>query len=419
MNKQLKVAFFIGYFPKISETWFIEQVTSLIDLGVDVQIFAFRHGGPEDVSDAVRSYGLLNRTTYISYPQNFFLRFIRTPWCILRIIAYAPASAYRLLQAVSSEGFGQAWKYLFWTAPLAGEIERYDIVHCHFGMIANKYLRIKDILSISKPLVTTFYGQDSSKYIQSKGQGVYDRLKVENDMLLTMTEEMMERMISFGFPKERVRVHYTGVVLGHYPFVQRQFARGETLKLSFVGRFVEKKGIPDLLRAIDSLKKQYPNVELHIFGGGPDQGFNKEIQNLTNELGLRDCIVFHGIVRNEELHKKLPSMHLMVQLSKTAQNGDTDDLPVAILEAQATGMPVVTTCHVGIPDGVRDGESGFLVEPGDYVAAAQKILYFIEHPELVASMGKNAREFMEERFDLIKIDKMLISLYQELLKKSA
>ena len=417
MEKRVKVAFFVGFFPKISETWFIEQVTSLIDLGVDVHIFAFRRGSKEDISEQVSKYKLVSRTTYLTYPKDFFSRAAQTPLLLLRLALCSPASALRLFEVGRKEGFGVAWKYLFWVAPLTGKIEQYPIVHCHFGMIANQYLIIKNLLSLHVPMVTTFYGQDSSKYIQSKGPQVYDRLKRECDLLLTMTNEMKDRMVRFGFSADRVRVHYTGIVLSHYAYSARRFSKGETLKIAFVGRFVEKKGIPDLLCAVGEVMKSYTNLEVHLFGAGTDETLNAEIATLVKDLNLGARIIFHGMVNNDELHKHLRKMHVMVQLSKTATNGDTDDLPVAILEAQVTGLPVVTTRHVGIPDGVKEGESGFLVDTGDFVAAAKKILYFVEHPAEVERMGKEGRRFMEERFDLVAIDKTLIALYNKLLEK--
>lgn len=407
------IAFFIGSFPKISESWFLEQVVSLINLGIDIRIFAFRRGEAEDMSEVVEQYKLIDRTTYLEYPDSFFFRIFLAPYFFFRIIRANPRVWFKIFKPGHQYDF--SLKYLFWTAPLLGKIEDCAIVHCHFGMIANRYLLIKDLLELKQPFVTTFYGQDSSKYIQEKGQTVYDRLKNETRHLFTMTKEMTQRMIRFGFPVEKVHELYTGLILKNFYFKERSYRSGEKFKIVFIGRFVEKKGVPDLLRATGIVVKSHPHIEVHVFGGGNDFKLNEEIKHIVREEGIEPHVIFHGMTSNNIVRKMLYDMHLSVQLSKTATNGDTDDLPVAILEAQATGLPVVSTRHVGIPDGVLDGETGFLVPEGDYRAAAEKIMYFIEHPEIIPKMSRRARAFIEERFDIVPINHQLIGYYQELL----
>jgi colanic acid/amylovoran biosynthesis glycosyltransferase len=351
----LSVAFFIGVFPKISETWFIEQVTSLIDLGVDVRLFAFERGTAADVSDKVHAYRLLERTTYLDIPKKHSDRLFGAAAALLQVIIRRPRAIPRIFAQSRGKGVSSFLKYLFWARPLLGKIERYPIVHCHFGMIANRYLILKDVLDLRQPFVTTFYGQDSSKYIKAKGVHVYDRLKRECALILTMTDEMTERLVAMGFPHGRVRTHYTGIVLANYTFTERVYVSPQPFLIAFIGRFVEKKGIPDLLRAFSFVIEKNPQAELHLFGGGDDAALNAEIDRLVREHRLELKTVFHGLTPNVRVLEELTRMHLIVQLSRTATNGDTDDLPVALLEGQASGLPAVTTRHVGIPDGIEDG----------------------------------------------------------------
>ncbi|MEM9090979.1 MAG: glycosyltransferase, partial [Cyanobacteria bacterium P01_F01_bin.53] len=89
---------------------------------------------------------------------------------------------------------------------------------------------------------------------------------------------------------------------------------------------------------------------------------------------------------------------------------------LVLQEAQATGLPVLSTIHNGIPDGVLDGESGFLVAEKDINALAEKLNYLIENPKARIEMGKIGRKFMEEHYDNEKITKKLINLYKQILK---
>lgn len=407
-----KVAFIVGAFPSNKMNWLTEQVTSLIDLGVDIQIFTLFRGDPDQLAERVQKYRLLDRTIYMDVPVSRIRRWILFPFMFMRILFLQPKTLWRILSLRT--GIALSVQYFFRIAPLVGVIEKYPIVHCHQGMIANKFAAIRDIMKLKQPFLTTFYGQDSSKYIKAKGPHCYDYLIQNQEMLLVMTEEMKERMVAFGFPSSKVKVNYTGIIIGDYQFVPRKYKAGEKFKIIFAGRFVEKKGIPDVLRCFARVLARHPEAELHFFGEGDEEEYNAEIDATLHELKLGHEVVFHGMVLPENLHRALLEMHLMVQLSKTAKNGDTDDLPVVLLEAQATGLPVVTTKHVGIPDGVEDGKTGFLVDEGDYMAAAEKICSVIEHPELLEQMSCRARTFMEEKFDIVEIDKKLITLYEEI-----
>lgn len=407
----MKVAAFIGIFPKISESWFIEQTIPLIAFGADVRIFAFRRGGVADVSEKVRKAGLMERVTYLDAPQSLFWRLLFAPFLILKVAFIKPSV---LRNIFGNPGRARTLEYLFWIAPLLGKIESCNVVHCHFGMVANKFIIIKDILGLKQPFVTTFYGQDSSKYIQSKGPYVYDRLKKECAMTLTMTNEMTERFISMGFPKDRVRTHYTGVSPESYNVTVHTYDPHRVFNMIFVGRFVDKKGIPDVLHAVALVARRHADIMLHVVGGGGTPEFHADVDRLVRELDISPYVKFYGIKPHAEMLGMLKDMELMVQLSKTALDGDTDDLPFVLLEAGESGLPVLTTRHVGIPDAIKDGETGFLVPPGDYRAAAEKIVYLIEHPLRVHEMSVAVHQFVDATFGLERLNKRLFELYSSL-----
>ena len=90
---------------------------------------------------------------------------------------------------------------------------------------------------------------------------------------------------------------------------------------------------------------------------------------------------------------------------------------VIISQAMATGLPVITTRHSGLPEQVQDGENGFLVPEGDYVALAERIIYMIEHPEVWGDFGRRAREIVTEKFNSDILIEKQIEIYQEILNK--
>ncbi len=409
-ENKIKIAFFIGNFPKISESWFIEQLTNLLDMGLDIDIFAFNKGTEGDVSDLVLKYKLLDKTTYLEFPKNHLRRIYLIMKYSLKLLIFKPSLLLKIFHYSYKSGEIFSGKYLLYTGPLVNKMKKYKVIHCHFGMIANRYLKIREIMSLDQKLITTFYGQDSSKYIKAKGLQVYDNLKKYCDIFLLMTEEMKERFIKLGFPKEKLFVHYTGLNIDHYNFQQRKYDGKDIFRIVSVGRFVEKKGFEDLLRAVAIVFKNFSKIELNIVGGGDDEYF-RGLSDLAKNLGLSENVIFYGMISHDEMIELLSHVHLMVQLSKTARDGDTDDLPFVLLEGQMTGLPVISTRHVGIPDGIMDGDSGFLVPEGDFNVAADKILYFINQPDKIFDFSLSAHNFVKNKFNLSKLNNNLKNIY--------
>lgn len=417
-SKKLKVAAFVGIFPNITESWFIEQTVALIDLGVDIDLFAFNKGKAYHVSELVKNYDLLKKTTFLEYPKNKILRVMLGFKHLLKIIVYKPQILIKILNRSKLSKTMPVLKYLFWVAPLINKIDKYSVIHCHQGMIANKFLKIKDILELKQNFITTFYGQDSSKYIKQKGEDVYNQLKINCSRFLLMTEEMKDRFIKMSFPSEKLTVHYTGVNLNNYSYFYRGYKTGEKFRIISVGSFVEKKGIIDLIMAIkEVVSKNYCNIELNLVGGSIDLNYSERIKNLVRELQLEKYIIFKGLLPHRFTIDLFKEMHLMAQLSKKATSGDTDDLPFVLLEGQISGLPVITTNHVGIPEGVMDNKTGFVVNEGDYRQASEKIIFFITHPDKLKEFSYNAHNFVKEKFNIDYFNKNLVKFYQSLIYK--
>ncbi|MCK5510467.1 glycosyltransferase [Candidatus Parcubacteria bacterium] len=411
--KKNKIAFFIGAFPAISESWFIEQLAGLIDMGAKIDIFSFKKGGKGNISEKVQKYDLINKTTYLEYPNSWFKRISIGLYFFLKIILLKPSVIFNYYIYTRSNKQKFTLKYLFWIGPIVNKINNYYLIHCHFGMIGNRFLIIRKILKLKQKIVVTFYGQDSSKYIQQKGLRVYDNLKRESSYFLLMTQEMKERFVKLEFPVEKLLVHYTGVNMDNYIFNFKTFKRPNVFRIITVGRFVEKKGLEDALRAIKIAVKEYNNIELNIVGGG-EKEYKDKLMKMVSEMGLEKNVKFLGLLPHQETISLFRKMHVMLQMSKRAKNGDTDDLPFVILESQASGLPVITTRHVGIPDGICDKKTGYIVREGDYNEASEKIMYLINNPELLQNFSYSAAKFVKNKFDLKKLNQKLIFLYKSL-----
>jgi glycosyltransferase involved in cell wall biosynthesis len=121
-------------------------------------------------------------------------------------------------------------------------------------------------------------------------------------------------------------------------------------------------------------------LHLHYIGSGPLQ---PAVEQFISAFGLQDCVTLHSWRSNIEVRELMRSASLFLQHSMTdPQTGDQEGLPLAILEAMAEGLPVVSTIHAGIPEAVIDGETGFLVHEGDSAGMADRILWLAAHAPL-------------------------------------
>jgi len=211
-------------------------------------------------------------------------------------------------------------KLVFWAEPFLDK--KFDLYHCHFGPIANKFLIVKEILRLQGKIITSLLGYDVSSVIKEKGVKVYDRLKRESSSFIVMSNNMKERVIAYGFDEKKLKILPISIDVDSYPFKERTLDSGEPVQLVSVGRFVEKKGFDDLLRALAIVKeKTKKKFVCNIIGGGR---LESELLALTDKLNLHDVVLYKGFMKLEEIIQYFLKVHLYLQPSKTATDGDME-----------------------------------------------------------------------------------------------
>jgi glycosyltransferase involved in cell wall biosynthesis len=165
-----------------------------------------------------------------------------------------------------------------------------------------------------------------------------------------------------------------------------------------IGRFVEKKGFEDLIRAMGAIRgRNTLPIRLDIWGDGP---LKRRLESLTTQLGLWNAVTFKGLAASREVPRLLRRYDAFVLPSRTARNGDTEGIPITILEAQAAGLPVVTTLHGGIPEAVPRANHGLLAREGDVYDLAEKLLVLTAQPSRWREIGLCGREWVLKQFAL-------------------
>ena len=245
------------------------------------------------------------------------------------------------------------------------------------------------------PLVVHFHGYDASEHTTLREYAArYARMFEAASAVVAVSRAMRRQLISLGAPPEKVHCNHYGVDCADFGGGDPAAAPPTFVA---VGRFTPKKAPRLTLAAFAEARRACPEARLRMVGDGQLLG---ECRALAAELGLGDAVTFLGAQPHEVVREEVRRARAFVQHSVVAESGDSEGTPVAIIEAGATGLPVVSTRHAGIPDVVVEGETGLLVEEGDVSGMAAHLTALARDPELAGRMGRAARRRVEEHFTM-------------------
>jgi colanic acid/amylovoran biosynthesis glycosyltransferase len=282
---------------------------------------------------------------------------------------------------------------------------RPDIVHAHFG--PQGYAAAEPCARAGIPLVTTFYGYDLGIAREPAWARRYSALWRKGALFLAEGPFMAQRLVELGAPRDRVRLQPLPVPVRSLPFRSREWRPGERLELLQVARLVEKKGVDLTIRLLPKL----PQAVLTLVGDGP---LRPPLLDLSRRLGVESRVTFLGSRRHAETVQLLLAAHLLVQPSRTASDGDTEGgAPYTLLEAQASGLPVVASRHADIPHTVApDAFFGFAEDDLDGLVGA--IEAALAAAPRWPALGRAARAYVEERHSADRLVHALESTYAAL-----
>jgi len=404
----MKIAFIVSGFPTLSETFILNQITGLLDMGHDVEIFAQFNPKERKVHPGVKKHRLMKRVHYFNIPQNKIIRILKA---ISLIIINFHKSPIKILKSLNIFKYGRealSLRLLYLIILFLNK--EFDIIHCHFGPNGILGAYLKEI-GIQGKYVTSFHGYDVNSYPNAVGKGVYNDLFKKGDLFTSNTHYTKQQVLKLGCGENKIIILPVGLRMDRFKFSIRKNQPGELIRILTVGRLVEKKGHEYALRAIAKILTKYKNLIYIIAGDGPLRG---KLEYLVLELGIKNYVRFLGAVEQDEVLKLYRKSHIFVLPSVTASNGDREGQALVLQEAQASGLPIISTIHNGIPEGVIDGKSGFLVPERDVDALADKLEYLIKHPELWLELGRCGRDFVKEKYDIKRLNQRLVEIYESL-----
>jgi colanic acid/amylovoran biosynthesis glycosyltransferase len=402
----MRIGILLGPFPVVSEKFILNQIASLLDRGIDVEILTSELRKNTHTHSIVQSYRLLERTTEVSVPSKIANRFLSLPRMLPRILFLHPLYTLRAFHPRYTTASRNLKTFYF----LAGCVNRtFDILHCHFGQNGLIGAYLKDI-GVAKRLVVTFHGSDITSYPLRHGKGVYRAVYERADAVTVGTQFVQSKLIENGCPPEKIHILPAGVRMEEHPPVPLE-ERDPFLVLS-VGRLVDVKGFRYAIEAFKEVVKRVPQARYLIVGNGPERLM---LEGLIRSYGLTGSVELAGEKVDQEVMALYQKASIFVLPAIVTEKGTEEGQGLVLQEAQACGIPVVASRIGGIPEGVLDGTSGFLVPPKDPSTLAEKIIHLLEHPDLRKKMGEAGRTFIQDRFTMDSLAEKWEHLYHAIL----
>ena len=292
------------------------------------------------------------------------------------------------------------------------------LVYAHFAPDGYAAMQLAEQLNV--PLVTALHGYDVTlsdeamsrtrlgrAYLQGRS-----KLQKTGALFLSCSHYVRARGLEMGYPADRTIVHSIGVDVER--FKPPGILGPREKSVLFVGRLVEKKGCGTLIEAMAGVQRRCPAAELVVIGGGP---LLAEYEARAVALGVR-CR-FLGVQPAAVVRDRMSRASVFCVPSVVAASGDAEGFGMVFIEAQAMGLPVVSTLSGGIPEAVKNGETGLLVAERDPAALAEAILRLMQDQELWQQYSLAGRRNVVNHFNLAQQTGRLENLFEQLLADSS
>lgn len=363
----MRIALSVTEFPAVSQTFVLDHAVGLLRRGHAVEIHALKRGTAVAAHAEVDALDLPSRVRYApvlpavrsragsaaALLRHFGPGLLARPRLALSLLRPRGESRLSLLHGGHS----------FWADGEAAEI-----VHAHSGQNGRRLLPLYAAGLLRAPLVVTFHGHDVHGHLRGRAAGYYRGLFAQAAALVVCSDFMRERLLALGAPTAKLILIPNGIDPAPIPYGPRALPPGNRTLLS-IGRLVPFKGLEHLLTALAQPSLRALQLRLQVVGDGP---LLAALQARARELGLADSVEFLGARTRDEVQSLLASADLYVAPAVIDAEGNTETQGVALLEAMASGLPVIASAVGGIPETLGEAAAA-LVPPGEPAALAEAI----------------------------------------------
>ena len=382
-----RIGYVLKVYPRFSETFIVTEILAREAHGDDLSIYALRPTTDRRFHPEIAR--VKAGVTWISrYPKgaDLWARIadaITSPELRERFAAILPelatlpgdevAQGVELAQAVVADGITH--------------------LHAHFASLAGRMAWVASRLT-GVPFTVTTHAKDI--FHESVDSQWLRRIAADADRVIAISQfndaHLARVLDGTG---ARVSLQYNALELDRFPF-RAPAPVGDRLKVAAVGRLVPKKGFGDLIAAAARLRDAGVDADVTIAGDGE---LTDALRAQVEAADLTDRVRLIGPRTQSEIRDLIAASDVFAAPCVPGDDGNIDGLPTVVLEAMAVGTPVVATAVTGLPEVVRDGDTGVLLQPGDVDGLARSLKAFTDGSQPAAAMAANARALIEERFD--------------------
>lgn len=404
-----RVMFLTRSWPRLSQTFIVNEVLALEALGVELDVFALTASGEELRQPQVaRVRAQVRYLDRIARPVDHLRVALRSPWRYLATVGYALRHR-DLCDGYATVTVSDCFRYAVHLAAHSHRNPGTTHVHAHFmhdpALVALLVGRLTGL-----PFSVTAHARD---LYQIPRRSLQVRADAATEILTCCRAnvEYLEAELDESAAR-KVRVIHHGVDLGQFApdasVSDAVDAPGSApVEVVTVGRLVEKKGFPDLMQACAAVSAE-TSLRLTVYGDGP---LREDLERLREELGLEEVVTIAGEVDSSGIVAAMHRADVFAITPFVTADGDRDGVPNVVVEALASGLPVLATDAGGVGEAVLDGHNGFLVAARDVAAIAAGLRKLVLDAGLRADLGHAARTTAEEHFNVDRAARELVGVF--------
>lgn len=397
------VAYVMKRYPRLSETFILNEIRIMERLGAELHIFSLLQPEPPPHHPMVSAV----KAPLHTLPATLFAKLAKLVRAHGAAVVTSPrrylrALGYALVWSAGSPSPIGLWKQFVRAGFVAAICRQVGIRHIH-AHFANDPTEVVHFVSLMTGISFSFTAHAKDLYLTPKR--IVRRRSRAATFVATCTGYNAHylRDLIGADDREKVKLVYHGIDLSMFTVQELPTQAGPAAESAYrllsVGRLVPKKGHEHLIAACAQLRDSGYEIRCRIVGGGP---LHDELAAQIARLQLRDIVSLEGPMTHAELIGLFRQADLFALAPRITDDGDRDGIPNVIAEAMAAGVPVVSTEVSGIPELVRHERTGLLVPPNDSTALADAIARLIASPELANSLATSALALLEADFDLMK-----------------
>ena len=401
VNSSPTVGYVVSTWPRLSQTFVLTEVVALEKRGVPLRIFSVKDPGGEPVHAKVAQVRATVR--YLSFRHR--KQIVRAN---LRFVRRRPLRYARVLTQALAYGQKGVLRHFFQAGYLAELLRREPVGHLH-AHFATAPTLVTMFTSALTGIPYTFTAHARDIYVDTQHK-LLRRQMEQASAVVTVSRYNQQHLRMQISPLAGDKVHciYNGLDLVDFDFRwPRSGVSGPPVILS-VARLIRKKGLEDLIQAAALLKGKGRAFRLEIIGSGPLRG---ELEGLVAELSLGDCVAFLGSQPQQSVSSAYQRASIFALPCVVAEDGDRDGIPTVVLEAMASGVPVVSTPVSGIPELIDDSRDGVLVPPNDPARLAEALDRLLVDSQLRDRLARAARDKIESHFVVEQSSSQLLELF--------